>query len=149
LKALRCVCHNQAIQSETKFTLDGSLKQLERLTDEVARFCSERSLWDDMKFDLDLALEELFVNSVRHGGCDGIEEAVEIRLRVDGTSVLVEFSDRGVPFDPTSAPPPNLDAPAEERRPGGLGIHLVRQMMRDFKYRREGDRNQISMRREG
>ena len=40
LKAHRCLCHNQAIQSETKFTLNGSLKELERLTDEVARFCA-------------------------------------------------------------------------------------------------------------
>jgi anti-sigma regulatory factor (Ser/Thr protein kinase) len=149
LKAHRCLCHNQAIQSETKFTLNGSLKELERLTDEVARFCAERSLGDDMKFDLDLALEELFVNSVRHGGCEGMDEAVEIRLRLDGNSVLVDFSDRGIPFDPTSAPAPDLDAPAEQRRPGGLGIHLVRQMMRNFEYRRAGDRNEINMRREG
>jgi anti-sigma regulatory factor (Ser/Thr protein kinase) len=143
------VWHNQAIHSETKFTLNGSLKELERLTDEVARFCRECSLSSDVEFDLDLALEELFVNSVRHGGCEGMEEAVEISLRRDGNSVLVDFSDRGTPFDPTSAPAPDLDAPAEERSHGGLGIHMVRQLMRDFQYRRAGGRNQISMRREG
>jgi anti-sigma regulatory factor (Ser/Thr protein kinase) len=100
-----------------------------------------------VEFDLNLVLEELFVNSVRHGGCEGMEEAVEVGLRLDGNGVLVEFSDRGTPFDPANAPAPNLDAPAEERRPGGLGIHLVRELMGDFEYRRAGDRNQISMRR--
>ncbi len=78
-----------------------------------------------------------------------MEGAIEIHLRFDGTSVLVEFSDRGIPFDPSGAPTPDLDAAMEERRPGGLGIHLVRELMRDFKYRRTGDKNQISMRREG
>jgi anti-sigma regulatory factor (Ser/Thr protein kinase) len=125
------------------------LKELERLSDHVAGFCRKYSLGNEMEFDLNLALEELFVNSVRHGGCEGMEDAVEIGLRLDANSVTVEFSDRGTPFDPTSAPTPDLDAPAEERRPGGLGIHLVRELMRDFKYRRARDRNQISMRREG
>ena len=102
-----------------------------------------------MEFDLDLALEELFVNSVRHGGCEGMDEAVEIRLRLDGNSVLVEFSDRGIPFDPTSAPAPDLDAPAEERLSGRTGNSPGAPMMRDIEYRREGDRNEINMRREG
>jgi anti-sigma regulatory factor (Ser/Thr protein kinase) len=53
----------------------------------------------------------------------------------------VEFCDRGLPFDPNTAPPPDLS------RIGGLGVHLVRNIMQDFQYQRAGEWNRITMRR--
>jgi anti-sigma regulatory factor (Ser/Thr protein kinase) len=76
-----------------------------------------------------------------------MENAVHVRLRLHDSVVHVEYSDRGRAFDPLSAPPPDLETRLEERRDGGLGIHLVRQIMRDLEYRREGDWNRITMRR--
>ena len=90
---------------------------------------------------MNLALEELFTNALRHGGCEGMQQAVRIRLERDGDGVRVEFCDRGRPFDPAGAPPP------DPGRIGGLGIHLVRRIMRDFQYQRAGDWNRITMRR--
>ena len=87
-------------------------------------------------------LEELFVNAVRHGGCEGLGDAACIRLTCGDEGVHVNFRDRGAPFDLTAAPPARLD----EARAGGLGIHLVRQIMRDVSYRREGDWNVLTMR---
>jgi anti-sigma regulatory factor (Ser/Thr protein kinase) len=121
--------------------LDGNLDELGRLAGEAERFCRERSLSAEVQFDIDLALEELFINAVRHGGCEGMKEAVQVRLEAAADEVRVEFRDRGVPFDPTTAPPPDLT------RIGGLGIHLVRELMRDFRYQRTGEWNRITMRR--
>ena len=101
-------------------------------------------------FELNLVLEELFTNAVRHGGCEGMKNAVAVLLRpLDDGGLAVEFRDRGRPFDPTSAAQPDIAAPLAERVPGGLGIHLVRQIMRDLEYRRAGEWNRLSMRREG
>jgi serine/threonine-protein kinase RsbW len=104
-------------------------------------------LGDAVEFDLNLVLEELFANAVNHGGCDGMEDAVQVRLQLLGDGVHVEYSDRGRPFDPLSAPEPDLDASLEDRKVGGLGVHLVRQIMRDLEYRRADGRNRITMRR--
>ena len=127
--------------------LHGNLKELERLTLETAQFCREHALGDDVEFDLNLVLEELFTNTVRHGGCQGIEDAAEVRFALLPDGVGLEYADRGMPFDPTAAPPPDLTAPLEERRIGGLGIHLIRQIMRDFEYQRLNGWNRIRMRR--
>jgi serine/threonine-protein kinase RsbW len=86
-------------------------------------------------------------NAVRHGGCEGMEDAVQIGLQIAGGAVQVEFRDRGQPFDPALAPPPKLDGPLDERGLGGLGLHLVRQVMTDFQYERAGEWNRITMRR--
>lgn len=134
-------------QAEVAFALNGDLAELQRLEAEIARFCREHSLADDVAFDLNLVLEELFTNTLRHGGCEGLEDAVHIRLERDGGGVLVEFSDRGKAFDPVLAPAPDLESPLEDRRPGGLGVHLVRQIMSDLRYRRLGEWNRISMRK--
>ena len=128
-------------------TLNGKLSELARLTAETAEFCRRHSLAEDVEFDLNLVLEELFVNSIRHGGCDGVEGAAEIRFSLSAGSVQLEYADRGTPFDPTQAPAPDIAAPLAERPDGGLGIHLVRQMMRDIEYYRVGGWNRIRMRR--
>jgi serine/threonine-protein kinase RsbW len=143
------VWHNQAILTDAEVVLHGRLGELECLVAEIARFCREHSLGDEVEFDLNLALEELFTNSVRHGGCAEMENAVHVRLQLHDNGVHVEYSDRGMAFDPLSAPPPDLETGLEERQLGGLGIHLVRQIMRDLQYRREGDWNRITMRRPG
>lgn len=136
--------HNQAILYEFEFYLNGNLRELERLTAEIERFCAAHALGDEVMFDLNLAIEELFVNSVRHGGCDGMENAARVRLR-RARGVEVEYRDRGRPFNPTLADVPDIHAPLEERKDGGLGIHLVRQTMRELEYRRVDDWNEITM----
>ena len=126
-----------------ELVLDGNLAELARLTAETARFCRQYALGDDLEFDLNLVLEELFVNSVRHGGCKTVE--FELAMMPDG--VTLEYADRGPAFDPTQAAAPDVTAPLEDRPIGGLGLHLVRQIMRDIEYHRVDGWNRIRMRR--
>jgi serine/threonine-protein kinase RsbW len=98
-------------------------------------------------FDLNLALEELFTNTLQHGGCKGLLAAIEIRLKRVTDGIQVEFADRGMAFNPASAPPPDLTSPLQQRSIGGLGIHLVRKIMSDLQYRRSDEWNRITMRK--
>ena len=59
----------------------------------------------------------------------------------------VEFADRGAAFDPLQAAEPDLETDLAHRQAGGLGIHLVRQIMQDLEYRRAGGWNRLTMRR--
>jgi anti-sigma regulatory factor (Ser/Thr protein kinase) len=141
------VWHNQAILNEAEFALDGNLRELEPLFSRLSCFCRENGLDDDVEFDLSLVLEELFTNSVRHGGCAGVPRAAEVRLWSGPDGVTLEYADRGAPFNPLEAAAPDFDADLDARAAGGLGIHLVRQVMRDLEYRRANGWNRLSMRR--
>ena len=102
------------------------------LVDFVRDFLEAEHLSKDLAFDLDLVIEELFTNLVRHGRAEG-----DILVRLERTPGEVHVRLRAAepsPFDPTSVPPVNVDLPIEDRRPGGLGIHLVRKMCRQFRY---------------
>jgi anti-sigma regulatory factor (Ser/Thr protein kinase) len=127
--------------------LDGKLSELPRLTAETARFCRRYSLGEEVELQLNLVLEELFANAIRHGGCEGVRDAARVQLEMLPDGVAIEFADRGAPFDATAAPAPKLDAPLETRPIGGLGIHLVRQIVRDLRYQRVDGWNRLTMRR--
>jgi anti-sigma regulatory factor (Ser/Thr protein kinase) len=147
LKAAPAVWHNQAIPYQVEFSLNGELNELERLSAGVGQFCSGCRLDDGAEFQLNLVLEELFVNSVKHGGCKGMPNCVHVRLRWRADGVEMEYRDRGRRFDPTDTPVVNIHASLAERSEGGLGIHLVRGIMREVRYERDGEWNRITMRR--
>ena len=104
------------------------------------------TLSEDDRFQLDLALVEIIINIVRYGYP---AESGEIRLSIDvePDEVRLEFRDRGILFDPRSAPEPALEKLLSEGRRGGLGIHLVRKFTDEMSYRREGDENVLSLRK--
>jgi anti-sigma regulatory factor (Ser/Thr protein kinase) len=117
------------------------------MTAATAEFCRQHKLSEDVESDLNLVLEELFVNSIRHGGCQGVEHAAEAQFTMRPDGVHLEYADRGAEFDLTQAPARDLTATLAERAMGGLGIHLIRQIMRDIEYHRLGGWNRIRMRR--
>jgi serine/threonine-protein kinase RsbW len=141
------VWHNRSIPAGVEIALDGSVGELERLAAEVAAFCHGNGLGKEVQFDLNLVLEELFMNTIRHGGCRDQANAALIRMQAAGAAVEVEYRDRGIPFNPLDAPEANLSAPLDERQPGGLGIHLVRRIMSDLRYRRSEGENRLTMAR--
>lgn len=126
--------------------LDAKLSEIQRLAAEAAEFCREHALAPDVEFRLNLVLEELFVNAYRHGDCAGMKDAAAVQLQLLPDGISIDFADRCAPFDPTAAPVPELDAPLETRQAGGLGIHLVRQIVRDLRYQRVDGWNRLTMR---
>jgi anti-sigma regulatory factor (Ser/Thr protein kinase) len=63
-----------------------------------------------------------------------------------GENIVIRVCDDGVAFDPSAAPQVDVEQPLEERRVGGLGIHLVRQFVEQLEYRRLEGRNDLKLR---
>ena len=109
-------------------------------------FTDGQKIDEKTAFCINLVVEELFTNMVRHnkGGGDRITVSIE---RQDN-QVHLELVDTDVePFDPATAEVPPVDAGIEARRPGGLGIYLVRKMVDelDYDYETEGRRMRITV----
>lgn len=87
----------------------------------------------EVRFAMRLAVEEVFTNIIEHGyGGKG-----PVLVEVDGgpRCVRVRLSDEAPAFDPADAPAPDLEAPLAERDPGGLGWHLVHQLMDEVEHK--------------
>lgn len=97
----------------------------------------------DVASIITLAVEEIFTNMVRHAP-EG-DKDVRIEVAREGNRLRVTMVDSDVEsFDLTRAPDPDTTAPLETRKVGGLGIHLVRQMVDDLTYSSVGRQSTIT-----
>lgn len=120
-------------------TPDEALRHMEQSIEEFG----QQEQWPkDLIFKLHLILEELGLNAMTYGGASSLR----IVIAEDSDRVTIEISDDGGAFNPLNdAPAPQLDAALEDRSIGGLGIHLVRTLTSDLRYRREGGRNHLTL----
>jgi anti-sigma regulatory factor (Ser/Thr protein kinase) len=131
--------------TEAALTVRNDVAELVRLNSFLEQFWAEHRLPEDIAGDVTLALEEVFLNVVNHGYTDAAEHDIVVRLALEEGCVALTVEDDGVPFNPLKAPAPDIDKPLEERGIGGLGIHLVRQVMDGIEYARAGGRNRLAM----
>ena len=115
-------------------TVPRSIGALEEITRLLDRFFAESSVGSSPRFPIELAIEEIFTNMVRHNAGGAGDLRVEIAAQ-DG-EVVATVTDFDAPrFDPTAeAPPPGIEKGLEQRTPGGLGIHLVKKMIDRIEY---------------
>jgi serine/threonine-protein kinase RsbW len=119
------------------------IARLGRLVDE---FGAANGIPADVLFNVNLALDEVVTNIIRHGyDDDRSERRIGVVLELAGNTLLVTVTDDGKPFDPLQIPPVDVEAAIEHRPIGGLGIHLVRSLMDSLEYRRDTNRNVLLM----
>jgi serine/threonine-protein kinase RsbW len=144
---------NQTNSGESVLTLASNIAELERLRRFVASFCESEGIPGEICCQLQVVLEELVTNTIRYGGCETKEDAIQLAMRKKGDEVSAVLSDNGSNFNPLDAPSPDLTKSLLDRPVGGLGIHLVRQIMTSIRYERRGNRNYLylirSVRAEG
>jgi serine/threonine-protein kinase RsbW len=121
--------------------------QLAVLTAFLKEFWSAEALPADGALPFELALEEVFMNIVMHAAPAGAAR-VEVTLHLADGGVAMTIADDASPFDPLALPPPDVAAGLDERRIGGQGVHLMREMMDSVSYRREGGRNVLTLKRQ-
>ncbi len=126
-------------------TLGSDLAEVPRLMAAVEAFCSDHDLGADIAMEIELVLEEAVTNSMRHGFMDGGEHSVTVLMSCMDAELTLEVTDDGIPFNPLQRAPVDVDAPLEERSVGGLGIHLIRNLMDEVEYARVGERNRLRM----
>ena len=130
---------------EERTAVAGDAAHLAQLTAFLQRFWSSAELPPAQVLAFELALEEVFMNVVMHGTTAGALRLVEVSLALTGDGLTMTVEDDGPGFDPLSLPTPDVTASLADRRVGGLGVLLVRQMMDAVSYARVGGRNQLRM----
>lgn len=100
----------------------------------------------DDRLRLALIVEELFTNTVVHGHGGDTDAPVAIELIVDAGQVVLHYEDRAPPFDPrASADPSALEADVDERRVGGLGVHLITRLAARVDHDHDGTGNRLRL----
>jgi serine/threonine-protein kinase RsbW len=115
----------------------------------VVRFISERleaaGCGMKQQAQMTIAAEEVFVNIARYAYGQGGGGAT-VRVSV-GDEVVVEFEDCGKPYNPIDKKDPDITAGADKREVGGLGVFMVKKLMDSVEYRRDRDKNVLTLRK--
>ena len=121
------------------------LPALCRATEDAVAFLRGHGLGEQAIYACNLIIEEIGTNILKYAYGDRHTHEIRLHLRVEPRRVKIVFEDDGREFNPQHAPAPDLNAPLEERKIGGLGITLVRQFASAIQYERIGAINRLSV----
>lgn len=138
----RLYCAGSLAHMETLcLTVRNRLDEIGPLARDAATFLESHQVDRDATFTVDLALEEIVSNVMKHahGGADS--DQISVRIDVGQDRIILSVEDSGPPFNPLELPEPDLDVPVDQRPIGGLGVFLVRKTVDHMEYERKGNRN--------
>ena len=131
------------MSGELSLRMETTRDELPRVDAEIEALARREDWSARLEYQVKLVVEELAINMINHGGA---REPAEITLVSDEARVTIEITDDGRAFDPlTETAPPAVDSAIGDRPVGGLGVHLVKTMMDEARYRREGGRNRLTL----
>ncbi len=127
-------------------TMEASLSNLEMALAFVDETLEQMDCPMKQQMQVDLALEEAFVNvaNYAYGGETGPVTLSVLTEEATG-ELTITLTDRGTPFDPLGREEPDLSLPAEEREIGGLGILMVKKSMDVVRYAYQDGQNILTM----
>jgi anti-sigma regulatory factor (Ser/Thr protein kinase) len=101
----------------------------------------------DLQRKIQLACEEMVLNVINYAYPEGQPGDIELTATRahDRVGLVVKISDWGGPFDPLQEKEPDVHAPWQERRVGGLGIFMTKKIMDQVAYQRAGERNELTL----
>jgi sigma-B regulation protein RsbU (phosphoserine phosphatase) len=132
---------------QRSITLPNDIEKVPVLAEFVDEVCEIVGFDMSTTMGINLALEEAVVNVMSYAYQSGTTGNVNIEAIANETRLKFIISDWGTPFDPTAEKEVDTTLSAEERPIGGLGIHLVRQIMDSINYERIDGMNVLTLRK--
>jgi serine/threonine-protein kinase RsbW len=127
--------------------LHSDSRELDTLLPELTRFLEENGVEESVTYIVQLAVEELVLNVIKHGSHGETDRNIALRVDLeDARHAMLEVEDDGDAFDPRTAAEPDFEGMLHGTRVGGLGVHLVRSLVASLDYQRTGDKNRVRMR---
>ena len=145
--AIRFIKHGQGDDTEQEHMVRHSIVMRNDIQQipTLAQWIDGLGLPQVLEMTINLALEEAVSNVMLYAYPKDKSGQVLIEAERCEKSIVFIISDNGIPFDPTNQEEPDITLPAEERAIGGLGIHLVRQIMDEIKYERKDNKNILTL----
>ena len=131
-----------------ELTLDAKIENLDQVTAFVDASLEEMDCPMRAQFQIDVAVEELFVNIAHYAYTPNVGSAtIRVEQESEPAGVSITFLDSGVPYDPLAREDPDVTKKAEDREIGGLGIFMVKKSMDGMEYAYRDGQNILTIRK--
>ncbi len=129
------------------FEVTNDIHEVARLSEALGALWAQRELPPEGEMDATLALEEILSNVIRHGFQPGQASEIRVRVSFEPSAYEIEVIDNAAPYNPLLREDPDLNVPIAQRRPGGLGIFLVKKLADELRYDYRDGRNHLVFRK--
>ena len=134
---------------EKELVIEAAVENLPVVNDFMAEVLAPVDVSTKVQMQIELAVEEIFVNIASYAYGDKIGNATIVgRLSESPLAIEIIFSDEGRPYNPLARDDPDTDAALEERSIGGLGIFLVKKNVDDLAYEYRDGKNILTVRKD-
>jgi anti-sigma regulatory factor (Ser/Thr protein kinase) len=133
--------HEQTVD----LAIRNDVAELATVTETVDRIGAEAGMPFKAVMQLQVVLDEVLSNVIKYAWPEGGSHELRVRINVRDSTVEVLVTDDGRPFDPMVQPPPELLQPGRRPQPGGVGIHMIKQLVDGFEYARVDGYNQVTL----
>lgn len=125
--------------------LHNDVQEVPVMTEFVEKTAEQANLDPSVTMNLTLAIEEAVANIMKYAYPKGEVGPIEINATINDGSLSFTIKDSGTPFDPTQVKKADITLSAEEREIGGLGIHLIRNIMDTVEYHHTSNQNILTL----
>ena len=135
-------------ETENKNTLivDAKTDNLQEVLDFVDKVLDENDCPQKAQMQIDLSVEEMFVNVAKYAYKDGVGK-VEINTTCNSGEITIVLKDSGIRYNPLEKEDPDTSLSSDERQIGGLGIFLTKKNMDEVYYDYKNNQNVFTMKK--
>jgi len=133
--------HKEATGQHYKLVIKNSVENLPSLSEKITELCNNWNIPFESINKVNLVVEELVLNIISYGYSDDLSHDIIFDFRFEEKSISVSIIDDAKEFDPLDTNSADTNSEISERKIGGLGIHLVKNLTDSFTYKREGTKN--------
>jgi sigma-B regulation protein RsbU (phosphoserine phosphatase) len=130
---------------ELNITIKNRFEEMEIVEEQFSSFAQENALPEVIRQSISIVLDEMLNNIISYAYQGEKEKEIEVGFELSGKRLVLTIKDSGVPFNPFGQETPDISAPIAEREIGGLGIHMVRNLMDEYSYQRQINKNVITL----
>ena len=125
--------------------IENDLSEIPKVDEKLDEFAEQFGLPPAIAATFHIIFDDLLNNVISYGFNDEQRHFIDISLELTANSLIVSIADDGVPFDPLTKATPDTTLSIEDRQIGGMGIHLVINMVDDINYQRTADKNVLTL----
>ena len=132
--------------STARYRCSATLSSLREMVQFIKKQALKVGVGQEDADKIELATEEVLINIIEYGFPEKEAGTIEIVCKVpEDHHLKIVIADDGIPFNPLECHKIDITAPLEERNYGGYGVHIVRTIMDDIEYRREEEKNILTL----
>ncbi len=139
--------HEMALSEKQQFELQirNDLPEINTVIEAFEEFSEKADIPMPVAMKVNLVFDELLNNIISYAFPEGGEHRIRVNAEKSADRLLIIIEDDGLPFNPFAQSAVDTSQSLEERQIGGLGNHLVKNVMDDFSYERHLDSNVVTL----